>query len=109
MPIKTADGVDTAAKLFRGLADRNRLGILLALAGGESRVTDLVDELGCSQSNVSGHLACLRDCGLVESRADGRQTYYRLARSDVAALLRAAETVLAAQGHRIDLCRRYES
>lgn len=46
-----------AAKLFRGLADPTRLRILLALRDGERRVTDLVDTVGTSQSNVSTHLA----------------------------------------------------
>src|SRR5712691_10513995 len=60
--------VELAAKLFRGLADPTRLGVLLALQGRERRVVDLVAELGTSQANVSGHLACLRDCGLVADR-----------------------------------------
>ena len=42
-----------------------RLAIIEILADGERRVTDLVDVLGSSQPNVSGHLACLKDCGLV--------------------------------------------
>jgi DNA-binding transcriptional ArsR family regulator len=61
-----------AAKLFRGLADPTRLGILRALQAGERRVTDLVAEVGGSQANASGHLACLKDCGLAAGRAQGR-------------------------------------
>lgn len=95
-----------AAKLFRGLADPTRLAILLALLDGERRVADLVEAVGTSQSNVSGHLACLRDCGLVLDRpAARRQVFYRLAGPEVADLLLAAERLLAATGTAVELCR----
>lgn len=99
--------VELAAKLFRGLADPTRLGVLLALEGGERRVVDLVSELGTSQANVSGHLACLKDCGLVADRAQGRANFYRLVRPELAALLRAAEDLLAGVGHDVELCGNY--
>jgi len=99
--------VELAAKLFRGLADPTRLGILLALQGEDRRVVDLVAELGTSQANVSGHLACLKDCGLVADRAQGRANFYRLARPELAALLRAAEQLLAGVGHDVQLCGNY--
>lgn len=93
-----------AAKLFRGFADPTRLAILLALTEGERRVVDLVREVGSSQANVSGHLACLKDCGLVADRPEGRQVFYRIAVPEVYEVLKAAEGVLAATGHRIALC-----
>lgn len=93
-----------AAKLFRGLADPTRLAILLALQAGERRVTDLVAEVGGSQANISGHLACLKDCGLVTDRPQGRANLYRLARPELTDLLRAAEQLLAGLGHPVDLC-----
>jgi DNA-binding transcriptional ArsR family regulator len=101
--------VELAAKLFRGLAEPTRLGILLALQVGERRVTDLAADLRSSQANISGHLACLKDCGLVTDRADGRANYYQLAQPELAALLRSAETLLAAVGHDVDLCANYDA
>jgi DNA-binding transcriptional ArsR family regulator len=106
-PAPPAD-VELGAKLFRGLADPTRLGILLALQAGERRVTDLVGELRSSQANISGHLACLKDCGLVTDRAQGRANYYQLARPELAALLRSADSLLAAVGHDVDLCANYD-
>jgi ArsR family transcriptional regulator len=107
MPMITGTAVvpatGLAAKLFRGLADPTRLAILLALQAGERRVTDLVAEVGGSQANISGHLACLKDCGLVTDRPQGRANLYRLARPELADLLRAAEQLLAGIGHRVDL------
>lgn len=97
----------TAAKLFRGFADPTRLAIVLALLGGEQRVKDLVDGLGCSQANVSAHLACLKECELVTDRPQGRAVYYRIAQGDIVELLRAAEKLLAATGSAIELCPDY--
>jgi len=63
MTTETTD-MTGAVCLFRGLADPARLAIVRHLALGEHRVVDLVAHLGLAQSTVSGHLACLRDCGL---------------------------------------------
>jgi ArsR family transcriptional regulator, cadmium/lead-responsive transcriptional repressor len=98
-----------AAKLFRGFADPTRLALLLALTDGERRVTDLVAQLGVAQSTVSGHLACLKDCGLVTDRPQGRAVYYRVATPEVYGLLVAAERLLAKTGTAIDLCPNYRS
>ena len=95
-----------AARMFRGFADPTRVAILLALLDGERRVADLVDIVGCSQPNVSGHLACLKGCGLVVDRpGDRRQVFYRLADPLVRELLIAGERLLQANGTAIELCR----
>jgi ArsR family transcriptional regulator, cadmium/lead-responsive transcriptional repressor len=70
-------------------------------------VVDLAALLGLAQATVSGHLACLRDCGLVIWRPVGRQSYYRLAVPELEALLRAAEQVLARTGEAVELCPNY--
>ena len=103
-----AADVQVAAKLFRGFSEPVRLAILVELAQGEQRVTDLVRLVGTSQANVSGHLACLKDCGLVADRPEGRQVFYRIAVPDVVAVLRSAEALLAVTGHRVELCPNYE-
>ena len=95
-----------AARLFHGFADPTRVAILLGLLDGERRVSDLVEAVGGSQSNVSGHLACLKDCGLVVDRpGERRQVFYRLAQPEVVDLLEAAERLLTATGAAIELCR----
>lgn len=73
------EGHGAAAALFHGLADPTRLMILAHLRTGEHKVKDLTEHLGLAQSTVSAHLSCLRDCGLVTSRAQGRASMYSLA------------------------------
>jgi DNA-binding transcriptional ArsR family regulator len=100
--------LDLTAKLFRGFADPSRLAILLALRDGERCVSDLVIATGLTQSNVSGHLTCLRDCGLVVSRQEGRFVHYRLADPAVAEVLDSAGAVLSRHAERIAACVNYE-
>lgn len=96
-----------AATLFHSLSDPTRLAIVQRLALGEARVVDLVGSLGLPQSTVSTHLGCLRDCGLVTGRPQGRQVFYRLTQPGLLDLLAAAETVLAGTGSALALCPRY--
>jgi DNA-binding transcriptional ArsR family regulator len=105
--IRPVDQLAPAAALFRGLADPTRLAILRRLADAELRVVDLTGELGLAQSTVSAHLACLRDCGLVTGRPQGRQMFYALARPELMDLLRATEGLLAATGEAVALCPAY--
>lgn len=104
-----AAGVTPAVALFRSLGDETRLRIVSRLAGGEARVVDLTGELGLAQSTVSKHLACLRDCGLVDYRVEGRQSFYALTRPELMDLLTAAEGVLAATGTAVELRPTYGS
>lgn len=105
----TADpALELKAKLFRGLADPSRLAILETLRAGERTVTEVVAATGLSQPNASTHLACLRDCGLVTSRQEGRFVYYALAHRRIKQLLRGAEEILARTAERIYACTRYE-
>jgi len=100
------DGALTAAAcLFHGFSDASRLAILHHLALGEHRVVDLTAHLGLAQSTVSKHLACLRDCGLVTSRAEGRASVFSLTHPEALLdLLGAAEQVLALTGDAVVLC-----
>jgi DNA-binding transcriptional ArsR family regulator len=99
--------VTSAVALFRSLGDPARLAIVSRLAQGEARVVDLTRLLGLAQSTVSKHLACLRDCRLVEFRAEGRQSYYSLTRPELVDLLRTAELLLAETGDAVALCPVY--
>jgi len=96
------------AKLFRGLADPSRLSILEALVSGPRTVMEIVQETGLSQPNVSNHLGCLEDCGLVLRVQQGKYVHCQLSDARVAALLRIAEELLADVAHGVYACTRYE-
>jgi ArsR family transcriptional regulator len=68
--------------VLKALADENRVRALMALAGGELCVCQIVELLGLATSTVSKHMAILRHARLVQSRRDGRWIYYRLATDD---------------------------
>ena len=105
--VEAGSDLDAAVALFRSLADPTRLAIVRWLAQGEARVADMTDALGLAQSTVSAHVACLRDCGLVRGRPQGRQMFYALARPELLDLLAGAETLLAATGATVALCPNY--
>lgn len=103
-PVDESAALGPAAALFRALGDPARLAILRHLALGEHRVVDLTAHLGLAQSTVSAHLLCLKGCGLVDSRAQGRASMYTLARPELLDLLAAAEGLLTATGDAVALC-----
>ncbi|MBC2932271.1 helix-turn-helix transcriptional regulator [Nocardioides sp. zg-1228] len=94
-----ASGLTAEAGLFHALSDPSRLLIVRHLALGEHRVVDLTAHLGLAQSTVSQHLACLRDCGLVTSRPEGRASLWSLThQAQLEGVLESAERLLALTG-----------
>ena len=95
----TFEDRNTYAALFHALAEPTRLALLEHLVSGEHRVRDLVDHMHLEQSTVSKHLACLRDCGLVRMRIEGRSSWFSLAEpARLADLVEAADALLSASG-----------
>lgn len=95
------------AKLFRGLGDSTRLSILEALRKGEKTTTDIVKVTGQGQSNVSNHLSCLLDCGLVQNRRQGKNIFYSLSNKKVAKLLEESDAILSDIAKGIYQCVNY--
>jgi len=106
--INEAAALSAAACMFRSLGDPARLAILRHLALGEHKVVDLTTHLGLAQSTVSAHLACLRDCGLLTSRPQGRASMWSLVNApEMLDVLAAAERLLAVTGDAVALCPVY--
>jgi DNA-binding transcriptional ArsR family regulator len=106
--VDEAGALSVAACLFHGFSDSSRLAIVRHLALGEHRVVDLTEHLGLAQSTVSKHLACLRDCGLVDSRPQGRASLFSLTHPEATLeLLTAAERLLGLTGDAVALCPNY--
>jgi len=101
---------DLVAKYFRGLGDPSRLRILeLLRIEGELSVGELVERLRLPQPKVSNHLACLRWCGFIEARREGRIVYNRIADPRVVGLLDLAESLLADNAEHVAACCRIAS
>jgi len=82
------DTIAGLADVFKLLADKSRLKILLALAhDGETHVSGLCRLLAQSQPAVSHHLTLLRMAGLVGYRRDGKHNFYRVNPTQVGELL----------------------
>jgi len=96
------------AKLFRGLGDSTRLSILESLREGEKNTSQIVAETsGQSQSNISNHLSCLLDCGLVKNRRQGKNIFYRLGDKKVSKLLEGSDAILSELARGIYACVNY--
>lgn len=100
------DGNQLLAKLFRGFAEPARLALLVALVERPRTVTELVDITAFGQPNVSAHLACLKDCGLVQSQREGRYVRYSITDARVARLLTLGQEALAGIAQHIYDCTR---
>jgi ArsR family transcriptional regulator len=85
------------ASVCKGLADPKRLLILNALRDGELSVSDICEEVGFAQANVSQHLAVLRDRGLVETRREGQFVFYSVSSPKIIEALDLLREVMTEQ------------
>lgn len=70
--------LDQLTGLFRLLADKTRLNILMMLSAGERNVSSLCEELNLPQPTVSHHLGLLRMSNVIGNRRSGKQVFYTL-------------------------------
>ncbi len=77
--IDKREQVETAARALKAISHPLRLKILCVVGDQEVCVQDIVDAVGTSQSNISQHLAILRDKGVLHTRKDANRVYYRVA------------------------------
>src|SRR5699024_9950584 len=84
-----ASRLDVMNRLGRALADPTRSRIILTLLDHPAYPAELARDLDLTRPNVSNHLACLRDCGIVVSEPEGRRTRYEIADSHLAQALTA--------------------
>jgi DNA-binding transcriptional ArsR family regulator len=79
VPVSSEDERQRFAAIGRALGDPKRLCVLESLAAGEMSVSELSTRVNCQVPNMSQHLAVLRAAGLVSTRRDGSNVYYRVA------------------------------
>ena len=76
--ITREEDIDRASRSLKAMSHPLRLKILCTLGDQEISVQDIVERVGTSQSNISQHLAILRDKGILASRKDANRVYYRV-------------------------------
>jgi len=77
--IEKDEHIEQASRALKAMSYPLRLKILCVLGDNEISVQDIVDNVGTSQSNISQHLAILRDKGVLRTRKDANRVYYRVA------------------------------
>jgi len=76
--IEKDEHIEQASRALKAMSHPLRLKILCVLGEREVSVQDIVDNVGTSQSNISQHLAILRDKGVLRTRKDANRVYYRV-------------------------------
>jgi len=70
--------VEPCVKLLKALADETRMNIVRCLLDGERCACAIVPVIGKSQPTVSQHLKILEEAGVLESRRDGINIWYKI-------------------------------
>jgi len=79
MAVSSAVDLAVLHRIGTALADPTRRRIIVQLLDGPAYPAELADSFGTTRANLSNHLTCLRDCGLVTATAEGRRIRYDLA------------------------------
>lgn len=98
------DRAEVLGSFFQGLSDPTRVRILELLEERPCTVTELVEALGLAQGRISSHLSCLRWCGYVEARVEGRFNRYRLVDERVREILHLGEAIVRDNASRLTSC-----
>ncbi|MFM8920899.1 MAG: ArsR/SmtB family transcription factor [Limnohabitans sp.] len=86
-----------AAEIFRVMSEPMRLRIMSCLCAGEKNVSELLEEVDTTQSNMSQHLSTLFQAGILQKRRDGVQIYYSIANPGFVDLCRAVCNQIATE------------
>ncbi len=93
------DDIERASRSLKAMSHPLRLKILCTLGDQEVSVQDIVEQVGTSQSNISQHLAILRDKGILASRKDANRVFYRVGDSRTLMLIGMMREVFCHHGH----------
>lgn len=91
------EDIERTSRSLKAMSHPLRLKILCILGDTEISVQDIADQVGTSQSNISQHLAILRDKGILASRKDANRVFYRVGDSRVLRLIGMMREVFCSQ------------
>ncbi|WP_420540612.1 ArsR/SmtB family transcription factor [Paenibacillus kyungheensis] len=107
--IETKTSLDTRTKFIRGFSDKTRLQILDCLLEEEKTVSQIVNAIKGNQSNISQHLSCLKGCGIITGRQEGKYVYYQLANQKIKLLLTMFDEALEEVESKVACCEQNET
>ena len=93
------EDIDRASRSLKAMSHPLRLKILCTLGDQEISEQDIVDQVGTSQSNISQHLAILRDKGILTSRKDANRVFYRVSDNRTLRLICMMREVFCTHDH----------
>ncbi|MFE4706871.1 ArsR/SmtB family transcription factor [Peribacillus simplex] len=99
--------IDLKVKLIHGFSNKTRIQILENIKDQEKTVSQIVEELKGNQSNISQHLACLKGCGIIVGRNEGKYCYYSLRNQKIRDLLTMFDVVLQDVQNEVECCERH--
>jgi len=100
MPLLDGDeDVERASRSLKAMSHPLRLKILCTLNDQEVSVHDIVEQVGTSQSNISQHLAILRDKGILTTRKDANRVYYKVSDNRTLKLIGMMRDVFCTRAH----------
>lgn len=104
---KQLSDIDMKMKLIHGFSNKTRIQILESIKDEEKTVSQIVEEIKGSQSNISQHLACLKGCGIIIGRNEGKYMYYSLRNQHIRDLLSMFDVVLGEVENDVACCDRH--
>jgi len=93
------EDIERASRSLKAISHPLRLKILCTIGGQEISVQKIVDYVGTSQSNISQHLAILRDKGILAARKDANRVYYRVSDARTLQLVGMMREIFCHHGH----------
>jgi DNA-binding transcriptional ArsR family regulator len=108
-PVASESAAALTARFFSGLADPTRLRIVELLLERPHTVGEIVARLGLRQARVSNALVCLKWCGYVEARREGRHVWYAVTDPRIRELVGLARAVIADHAAAIASCARLDA
>jgi len=97
--IQDDNDIERASRSLKAMSHPLRLKILCTLGENEVSVHDIVSRVGSSQSNISQHLAILREKGILDARKDANRVFYRVADSRTLQLIDMMRQVFCTHAH----------
>ena len=88
------------------LSNPARFKIVLSLLESEKNVSQLVDLLGMKQAQISNQLACLKWCGYITMRQEGKFIYYQITDERIRKIIELAREVVSDNADHIRCCTR---